>query len=297
LEPQWGKHDGRDLMRDRHLNIFYTYNRDNQLIENNLTRALIVTLDLLTGSSKDRLIKEIFNRSLLGRVAQNEIHTYSFDPSSFSLQGHMDKEWSRCTANCYLFTIAGYSLDIVRTDSAGYGSIPDAWIFDREQELCILIEVKLVGGELGHNQLYAHAADWLHLKEEREIADRLISVTWTDIAETLHSLRSGKAGSLNILTPQDLDLLSQLQTYIGFYGVLVFEGIRFEDLLPAPTCSLPLQKLKFQMEHAFDFHELKPPPNFNIVTNTTQHGLLGGVSTKGLTEPPEFLIDYLNKDS
>ena len=35
------------MSTDRYLNLFYSYNRDNELIENNLTRAFIVTLQTI----------------------------------------------------------------------------------------------------------------------------------------------------------------------------------------------------------------------------------------------------------
>ena len=52
---------------DRHLNLFYTYNRDPEFIENNLTRAFIVTLRALGGDTRRALLKQLLLEPLASK--------------------------------------------------------------------------------------------------------------------------------------------------------------------------------------------------------------------------------------
>ena len=90
-------------MLDSHLNLFYSYNRDNELIENNLTRALIVSLGFLTEATRDRFLNELLNESL-SRIGIDSIP--SFHNAEFALQAYMDKQIIKKCTQRYVVIIA-----------------------------------------------------------------------------------------------------------------------------------------------------------------------------------------------
>jgi len=73
---------------DRHLNCFYTYNQSNELIEDNLTRALIVTLSWLSNTTRNSLLHKLkgvfpaFDFS----TAKFSLHEIEFSPKIFRNQ-------------------------------------------------------------------------------------------------------------------------------------------------------------------------------------------------------------------
>ena len=72
-------------MTDQHLNLFYTYNRDSELIENNLTRAWIVTMRMLSAETRSQLLQALFKVPLLSLGSLLPVF-----PRLAFLQGHMD---------------------------------------------------------------------------------------------------------------------------------------------------------------------------------------------------------------
>ena len=70
-------------MTDPHLNLFYSYNQDNELIENNLTRAWIVTLRMLSAEIRNLFLQTLFKNHL--QVPDEQLP--SFRTAHFALQG------------------------------------------------------------------------------------------------------------------------------------------------------------------------------------------------------------------
>ena len=54
-------------MPDRHLNLFFSYNSDNELIENNLTRAFVVMLRAVGPSTRERILHHLLQAPLESR--------------------------------------------------------------------------------------------------------------------------------------------------------------------------------------------------------------------------------------
>ena len=87
---------------DWHLNLFYSYNQDNKLIENNLTRAFIITLRMLSPDTRHRLLDDLLDNPLK-RLGSDEI---SFHEAQMALQNHIDQVKVRRTPHRYLLTLA-----------------------------------------------------------------------------------------------------------------------------------------------------------------------------------------------
>ncbi len=84
---------------DRHLNCFYSYNNDEELIENNLTRSLIVTL---MGISD-------FTRGLMLSSLSGPFKNCNFDDAEFALQNYISVN-PKFFKHKYLVTLAADSM-------------------------------------------------------------------------------------------------------------------------------------------------------------------------------------------
>ena len=159
-------------MPDRHLNLFYTYNRDTELIENNLTRAFTVLLSILSGELRQYILSSLFKRASLRE--DNDVEpTWDYADAQFALQSNIERHIPRQAKTQVLLTIATELLNnesILKDDDTAstvrkrldseYTSIPDAWIVGPSNDYCILIEAKTGTYPLDRGQLEAHAQDW-----------------------------------------------------------------------------------------------------------------------------------------
>ena len=218
---------------DRHLNLFYSYNRDNELIENNLTRAFIVTLRAVGTGARDAILRAL----VAERLDALMIPCPSFGNAEFALQANLNKERARSSPSQVLLTIA---TDLVEALGDGdttrrvTSSIPDAWII--AGDCCFLIEAKVGTNPLSELQVLDHAYGWFGLTGE-ELEQRHVGLTWYMvhgvIERFLHA--SNEAVGLN---EQERGLLGSLAEYLEYFGYRYFNGIRFERLAPAPSILL-----------------------------------------------------------
>ena len=102
-------------MSDSHLNLFYTYNRDTELIGNNLTRAWIVTLRLLSPQVREVLLQRLLSKAS-HRLPGQVMPELSFAQAQFALQSHMERHLARRTKHCYLLIIATDQLKLEREE-------------------------------------------------------------------------------------------------------------------------------------------------------------------------------------
>lgn len=235
-------------MADRHLNLFYSYNRDNELIENNLTRAFIVFLSIISGKTRHRVLSSLLERSR--RPINNPVgaEDLDFTNPSFALQSNIERHIPNNSDRKILLTIATEPLDISSTVSAtdvestdegennsGSSSIPDAWVYDIDQGYCILIEVKAGSYPLSAGQLEAHAADWFGFSrrgslQELDSRDSLGSVTWIDVLETLRDTSKNHAD----IDSAEERLLWRMGEFVSYFGYHVFNGFDFSGLHAPP---------------------------------------------------------------
>jgi len=258
-------------MSDPHLNPFYTYNHDNELIENNLTRALIVTLRFLSAQARQALLTSLLSVANPKPDSLNLKGMPSFDRAEFRLQAHMDVKKSRRFARKYLLTIASYR-DYALDEKSEQGaveeslpvapvSIPDAWIYDEAQGYCFLVEAKVGSNPLFSPQLAAHARDWFHI-HRKDLPQHLIGLSWYDLADATHALLTATAEA-PALNEQEEHLLRSLTQYLGFFGYRLFTGFQLDSLLEAPGIGFLCSGS--QVEDAnFDFDGPVDVPSFRL---------------------------------
>jgi hypothetical protein len=256
------------------MNLFYSYNESNQLIENNLTRAWIVSLKLLSGMVRNHLLKALLARPLgVERLPD-------FSQARFALQAHMSKEISRQSAQRFILAIATERFEedqeepdeAVDTGSAstmqpsGGGSIPDGWIYE-EKNYVYLVESKIGTNPLGAPQLFGEARDWFGF-DEQEARGHILALTWYDvmaaIERTIQGARSGKL----LLNGQEHLILNEFGTYLGFFGYRLFRGFRLSELGNKP-----------------DFSVL--PSGYSHAGESDQEGSL---TFSGMREPPKLKL-------
>lgn len=105
-------------MADRHLNLFYTYNRDSELIENNLTRAFIVFLSIVSSEARNKILSTLLERS--HKTINNTVDAEGLDlaNASFALQSNIDRHLTRRSGRQLLLTISTEPLDITSSVAA-----------------------------------------------------------------------------------------------------------------------------------------------------------------------------------
>ena len=248
---------------DKHLNIFYSYNQDNELIENNLTRAFIVSIRFLSENAKGHFIKLLLGNyvSYIDSIINPVMPDYT--KMKFSFQGHMNKKKTRSFKHSFILAIA---TEFYEKDENYIGfyenSIPDAWMYDDEKGLCFLIESKVGQNPLDKMQLNSHAHEWLGLDEQEEINKRILSIKWFDLLtaiEQLHVLYNKGELAMN---QQELLIIQSLKEYLGFYGYKVFKGFNYNNLTEIPKFFFPF--IKFGKVKSIHFPSLLSPPNFII---------------------------------
>ncbi len=244
-------------MTDPHLNLFYSYNQDNELIENNLTRAWIVTLRMLSAETRNLFLQTVLKDHFL--VAREELP--SFGASHFALQGNIDKHQARQFSQKYVLTIATQrEFESGLFQPGGGDSIPDAWIYDDEQGYCFLIESKVGGNPLNAEQVHRHAKIWFGIDNQTEpgnFENQLISLAWLDI------LKIAKNPVIDIANSQEQLLLQEFASFLGFFGYRLFRGFEFRSLQDIPSFSLTQIEVANSTKF-LDFSNLQEAPNFHF---------------------------------
>ncbi len=253
---------------DRHLNLFYTYNRDLELTENNLTRAWIVTLTMLTGSTRQRLLHLLLDAHAFRQSLDWHLDDFDFAEADFALQGNVDKSRVRQCAGRYIVAIASLrhmleSGDVSESETAGlsYSSIPDAWLIDPLNRYCFLIESKVGFNLVDDAQIRGHG-DWLGLATQTDLAQHLIALTWYDVAEAL-------ALTYDFASEPEKQLLVHLQQYLSFFGYQLFQGLKFDKIQVPPTFAFSSRPVA----NCLSFDRLGPPPAFIFALLPAAHSL------------------------
>jgi len=252
-------------MSDKHLNLFYSYNRDNQLIENNLTRAFIVTLRLLSPHAKDALLQALLHEPLQ-KLGATKI---SYHGIQLALQANMDRDQSLQMRYRYLLGLTSDRELMAEEEGIEnqvqdtYASIPDGWIFDPQAGVCILIEAKVGSNPLNEQQVHSHADKWLGI-EAAELPNHYLSITWVDVISAIEQVLKGPDQIL--LNTQEVLLLEELREFIGYYGYRIFQGIELGKLQPPPGFDFRRQQIGWLGRSDFlKISCLQPPPKFKIV--------------------------------
>ena len=250
-------------MADRHLNIFYTYNIDNELIENNLTRAFIVTLRILSDQVRDSFLRFLLED--IWRTTSDSIELPTFGDSEFFLQGYMSKNQARNSPYSYIVAIAGGRYEQVEAEVNSYvNSIPDAWIYSEKTGYCFLIEAKVGNNPFDDNQLYSHAKEWLGFLTPEQIRKHILTITWVDVLQAIDRVRLSAEAAELPLNQQERLILDDLEEYLGFFDYKVFGGFDFEKLKTAPEFKLVGTKISHSTIDLPAYSCLNTPPQFQL---------------------------------
>lgn len=236
-------------MKDPHLNIFYSYNRDNELIENNMTRAFIVLLKYLSNSNKNKLLSILFNE------------TYHDKSIGLALQGNIDSSIIQKSKIKKVITLTDYNCveglenynDYNKYQEVGISELnrPDAWIYDSElYEFCYLLEAKPLMVELKAAQYISYAKQYFNYSYT-ELEHNLITITWYDILQALPMINANE---------QELILISDFEEYLLFCGIKIFNGFNWERLKPPCTIKFNIYSINLFPS----WGKLKDSPNFYL---------------------------------
>lgn len=259
-------------MADRHLNLFYTYNRDSELIENNLTRAFIVFLSIVSDEARHKILSALLEQPHKTINYFASVEDLDFTDAHFALQSNIDRHLPKRSNRQLLLTIATEPLNIASTlditdvesdgesvNNSGFSSVPDAWIYDDTKGYCILVEAKVGTYPLDIGQLQAHARDWFGSDlQELNSRNSLCSATWIDVLKILRIVWEERSYT----DSSEGMLFSHMAEFIGYYGYRLFDGFNFSNLDTPPD--LIVSDLPTPTHGVLDlsFYRLASPPNF-----------------------------------
>ena len=195
-----------------HLNMFYPYRKE--VIEQNLTRALIILLKILSADAKKTILKVLVGDSFpLSNISDGKL-VYSIEDAT-PVQN-----------NCKLKRLVAISSTGVIADDEDTNakSIPDAQIrLNSGNDIVIMIESKVRSNSLSRDQLKRHAA-----LLGSDLESVLAVVTWNKISSEISKLiMNDKLSEVETFVCEEfLDFLSMYG-----YGILnrlsipVFEGL------------------------------------------------------------------------
>ncbi len=259
-------------MMDKHLNLFYSYGAKDQqgnvkdaLNEDNLTRAFIQTVRLLSKEHRRVFLGALFSRAqhlmyLDETHDGNEptsIPPIDFSKADVALQDRIPSKY-----NPKYTSYGDDSRKRVVTISSGHrpkrqggekpkDSRPDAWIFDREgSSFCMLLECKYGDNPVEEYQIRRHGAEWFDKrvwKMEKEcdwdthIVPDLLDLTWYNVLEAIEATKK-ELEEESCVSPEasgrnDIEktILDELAEYVGYYDYHLFLGFGLDKPWPVPT--------------------------------------------------------------
>ena len=186
---------------NKHLNMFYPYRRE--VIEQNLTRALIIVLRILNSEARNVLFKVIVGEVCPSSLTDGEQPTYTIEDATSAPK------------NCKFKRLVAISTtgEIEEDSDTDANSIPDAQIrVGSGNDAVIMIESKVRSNTLSRDQLKRHA---LILGDDLDSVIHV--VTWNKICSEVSKLvSSGSLSDTEVFVAQEF--LNFLSMY--HYGVL-----------------------------------------------------------------------------
>lgn len=267
-----------NLQMDKHLNCFLSYNHDNELIENNLTRTFIVTLMGLSNETR-----KIFLYSL-----NNVFELFDFSSAKFALQNNIEVNPMEFDQK-YIVTISTDTFCYLRKEFSEinkayikqtlhkgvpssdipeeprehlkaicFGSIPDAWIYDgSDMRYCFLVECKKQSDHIYYPQILRHAYKNFNMDDIDEVNKYTVRLTWYEVLEGLLKIIDDRIYK----NEQEKFIVMNFVQYLGFFEYSKFDGFNFADLPHSP-------QIRFSVSESIDsfrFKKLVRPSNFKIM--------------------------------
>ena len=244
-------------MADRHLNLFYSYNRSpsEELIEDNLTRAFIQVLRGLSPGTCGWFLHRLLD------TRDANLGECDFARADFALQDRLTEPAHEFKLKriVTMSTRAPEAEDGEPSEVPTGGSRPDAWVYDSNSEIrsyCLLIECKRGENPIDSDQLRRHAQEWFHLPLE-EVGQS--SLEWYDVLNAIEAAKELATGP----SRQELHLLAQLEQFLGFFDYRLFKGFRFDkrELTSSPDWRLFHGEARHGL---FRLDELHQVPEFSL---------------------------------
>jgi len=262
------------MPKDRHLNLFCSYNQSDEdvLIENNLTRAFIQTLRLLEGENRDNFLKILFARKS-EELKKEELKNFDYSNAEFALQNNIDKAISKNARKKYVITITGRALitedtEQPRPQKTQSDSRPDAWIYDKNSEYCLLIECKL-GEGCDEGQIESHIKYWFAGEyEEYQKNKKIIDLAWDDVLWGIDRMKEKVDSKEITLNRQEQIVLDDLFEFMGYYGFFIFKGFDFAHIPEKPDFELVSMtdiNIDINIFEGLDFENIPPKPDFELI--------------------------------
>jgi len=250
-------------MPDRHMNIFYSY--DHKLCEDNMTRALILTLRTISAPTR----KLILARLLQGHIKLDFLQW--IEGMEFALQGNIpQKDKIKEIPDRYLISLTGHNLISeehkfgAQEQDRGNEDLsrvrPDAWIYDgsKKPRYCFLIECKTVEAELKAGQIIAYGKRFFGLKHNSEVARRIIKLTWFEISEVCDDVLSRES----ISNQQEGEIIRNLLEYLAFSGVVPFKGLPLAKIPDLPDIGILIQIDRYIEAKGFNLGRMPEVPDY-----------------------------------
>lgn len=214
-------------MSDPHLNLFHSY--DNARIEDNVTRALIVTLSQLSPVHQRLLFSDLFLANAPSGREKSDVALLRREPLTFDLQVQSGREESegedRLTAETGVLVGLHHASTEADIDSEALrqrdgAARVDAYIEDPSNDLTAVIEVKL-GSSFDRSQLATHHARFF--EGEAHFDEVFCDVSWTDLVGYLDELRKQTVSS------REEYVLAEFVGYANMIGLAPFLGFEATD--------------------------------------------------------------------
>ena len=180
-----------------HLNMFYPYRRE--VIEQNLTRALVIVLKIFNTDARNTLLRVIVGEEFPLPPIDGKKLVYTIEDAT------------PAPKNCkFKKLIAISSTGVIEEDGdTDAKSIPDAQIrLNSGNDAVIMIESKVRSNTLSRDQLKRHAAI---LGEELDSIIRV--VTWNKISSEVSKLTSGDG-----LSDIEVFVAQEFLNFLNMYG-------------------------------------------------------------------------------
>ena len=210
---------------DKHLNLYFTYKTHH--LEDNVTRALLVTLQQLSPSHLRLLLRELLtDTSIFDRLSGTEYLLDASTPVEFDLQvSPWDEDSGLGRDEGVILGIEYSATQEIRFDpehADDRHGRPDAVIKDEANGFWVIIESKL-GDDLYREQIERHHATFFDTEAVQHAKDVFVTTTWDSICKWLELIQD---------TTKDAKegfIIGQFVEYVDMLGLLEFRPFRNHD--------------------------------------------------------------------
>jgi hypothetical protein len=202
---------------DYHFNLFYTYQTNH--LENNVTRAFVLTLRSLAPAHLRLLFNEVILKRAQGQL-RKRINFLEKPEFEFDLQVSKPSDDDyKLTAETGVIVGVDYSgkqalIFDSSFDTEG-GARPDALLSDVANGITAIFEIKL-SDSLYREQIQRHFQAFFLPKTS--LADVFVEITWSEIAGFLDKIREQSVGEVERFIVSEFVQYLELLELVDFFG-------------------------------------------------------------------------------